>query len=70
MYPQEDGHNARNTTLWAWVRVSPSGNGISLEHVFVKEAKFVMFALYQFPASRQKHLLTSYLPDEEQVQEK
>lgn len=29
-----------------------------------------MFALHQFPASRQKHLLTSYLPDEEQVQEK
>lgn len=29
-----------------------------------------MFALYQFPAFKQQHLLTNYLPDEEQVQEK
>lgn len=29
-----------------------------------------MLALYQFPAFKQKHLLTRYLPDVEQVQEK
>lgn len=42
----------------------------SIEYVSVKEAKSVMFAIYQFPAFKQKDLLSNYLPDEEQVQEK